>query len=84
MVEVKYKPKLSAEDRYEALGFCEALQVNVAAFVCPKFDGAEEAVLHGTTAGGRTLYLLTRDLAAADMPAEERRFTALLGKTLGV
>lgn len=84
LADVKYKPRLSSEDRYEVLGFCEALQVDVAAFICPKFEEGPDTVIHGTTAGGRRLHVVWIDLAASDMPAEESRFTAQLGDTLGL
>lgn len=84
LADVKYKPKLSSEDRYELLGFCEALEVDVAAFICPKFESGPDTIIHGTTVRGRKIHVVTIDLAAVDMRAEERRFTAQLGKTLGV
>ena len=84
LADMKYKPKIGAEDRYEILGFCEALGVNVAAIISPKFADEPEIALHGTTIGGKRIHILTLDLAAKDMAAEERRFTTLLGKTLGL
>lgn len=82
IADVKYKPALKAEDRYEILGFCEALKVDRAAFVLPKFGDEPEISLHGTTAGGRKIHVLWLDLAAQDLVAEEKRFTKLLGQTL--
>jgi len=84
LADMKYKPSLKAEDRYEILGFCEALKVDVAAFICPRFATEADVSLHGTTPGGRKVYVLAIDLAAKDMATEEKRFTALLGKTLGL
>jgi len=84
ITDMKYKPSLKAEDRYEILGFCEALNVNIAAFVCPRFAAEPDVSLHGTTSGGKKIYVLSLDLAAKDMAAEEKRFTKLLGQTLGL
>jgi 5-methylcytosine-specific restriction enzyme subunit McrC len=84
LADMKYKPVLKSEDRYEILGFCEALKVDSAAFVCPRFNAEGDVTLHGTTLGGRKIHILTLDLAAKDMRAEEKRFTALLGQTLGL
>ncbi len=83
LVEVKYKPAIKAEDRYEVLAFCEALNVKQAIVVCPKFEPCNDVEVHGTTAGGKRIFMMKIDLAATDMPAEERRFTDLVSQTLG-
>lgn len=84
VVDAKYKPKLSAEDRYELIGFCEALNVTRAAFVCPRFSEASNTVHVGTTSTGKQIYIAFIDLSAADMEIEELRFTQELGQTLGL
>lgn len=84
LADAKYKPRIGADDRYEILGFCEALQVDLAAFVCPKMGDQDVTEIHGTTAGGRRVFVLPINLSAADLAAEERRFTADLGSVLGL
>jgi 5-methylcytosine-specific restriction endonuclease McrBC regulatory subunit McrC len=84
VADAKYKPKLSTQDRYEVLAFCESLGVSKAAFVCPQVGNSPVVAHHGTTRGGRELYVLSIDLGARDMLAEERRFQVQLGKTLGL
>lgn len=84
LADAKYKRRIDANDRYEVLGFCEALQVDMAAFICPMTEGLAATELHGTTARGRRLFVLPIDLSVCDMEAEERRFASELGTVLGL
>lgn len=84
LADAKYKRRIEAADRYELLGFCEALQVDLAAFVCPKSADVAASAIHGTTARGRKLFVLPIDLNTTDFPKEEERFAKELGSILAL
>jgi 5-methylcytosine-specific restriction enzyme subunit McrC len=84
LADAKYKPALSAPDRYELLSFCEALAVNNAAFLVPAFPGQDLTQHHGTTAGGRVITVVRIDLAARDIEAEEAAFIDRLATALSL
>ena len=84
VADAKYKPRISSEDRYELLAFCEATGVVSGAFIAPIFGDEPGSDLHGTTLGGKTLYVVRVNLAAADMVAEEEKFLSNLSAVLGL
>lgn len=85
VADAKYKPKISAEDRYEILAFCEALAVSRAAFIVPCYAEDEELTRHyGTTKSGRVVKSIGINLAASDMDDEEGKFIDRLASALGL
>lgn len=84
VADAKYKPFLSSADRYELLGFAEALSVTKTAFIVPCFSGRSINDHHGTTAGGKVIKLVGIDLAATDIIAEEKRFLDRLNQALSL
>ena len=75
VLDAKYKPKVSAADRYEVLAFCEALKVKTAILLSPSAEYVEPRQL-GRTAGGVTLHVCKINLAASDMKEAEAKFLA--------
>lgn len=73
VLDAKYKPDVSEQDRYEVLSFMDVLGVQIGGFVCPVAD-AEESRVMGTTSSGKRLSNLRVDLAAEDTQAEIDRF----------
>lgn len=80
--DVKYKPKVSAQDRYELLSFMEATGAEHAAFVCPKAADGDLSRFLGTTPGGKSMGIIRMDLAAGAMTAEEDRMVLSVLKVL--
>jgi 5-methylcytosine-specific restriction enzyme subunit McrC len=79
ILDVKYKPSIKEQDRYEVLAFMEATGATHAAFICPKMSEAEPSKFLGTTPGGRSMAVIRIDLAAEDLQAEEEKmFAAVL------
>ena len=83
VADAKYKLEIKTADRYELLAFCEAMQVDRAAFIVPRQPNQAETTIHGCTPGGRTLHVVSIDLNADDQEAEEARFVTCLATTLG-
>jgi 5-methylcytosine-specific restriction enzyme subunit McrC len=83
VADAKYKPKVSSEDRYELLAFCESLGVKSAAFLCPALSGQPLVSHHGTTVSGKCVHVVRIDLAAESPDVEEREFVTRLSKALG-
>jgi len=75
VLDAKYKPKISAADRYEVLAFCEALKVKTAILLSPSAEYVAPRLL-GRTAGGVTLHVCKINLAATAMKEAEARFLA--------
>jgi len=73
ILDAKYKPDVSEQDRYEVLSFMDVMGVDVGGFVCPTRDG-EMSRFMGTTTSGKRLSNLRFDLAAADPGIEADRF----------
>lgn len=82
VADVKYKPKLKSADRYELIAFCNALNVQHAAFISPLMPGQNESKFLGTTSSGIRVHELRIDLSSNDLPAAERRLQELLASTL--
>jgi len=82
VADAKYKPAISASDRYELLAFAEALDVTNAAFIVPLFLGQNNPEHYGTTASGKVVKIVGINLAEDDMAREENRFLMQLGKSL--
>lgn len=80
--EVKYKPKISVQDRYELLSFMEATGAKHAAFVCPKSADGDSSKYLGTTPGGKSMAIIRVDLAASAMAAEEDKMVASILKVV--
>jgi 5-methylcytosine-specific restriction enzyme subunit McrC len=75
ILDAKYKPKVSAADRYEVLAFCEALKVKTAILLSPSSEYVAPRLL-GLTAGGVALHLCKINLSASDMNEAESKFLA--------
>ena len=73
VIDAKYKPDVSEQDRYEVLSFMDVMNVNVGGFVCPARDN-EISRFMGTTSSGKRLSNLRFDLAAPDPSQEIDRF----------
>lgn len=73
VLDAKYKPDVSEQDRYEVLSFMDVMGVAVGGFVCPATanDGSR---LMGITSSGKRLHNLRFDLASPDPNAEVERF----------
>jgi len=84
VADAKYKPKISTEDRYSLLAFCEALSVKRAAFVCPAFPGEPLTYHQGTTPSGVQVHVVRIDLRAPDLTGEEDQFKARIAGALGL
>ena len=80
--DVKYKPKVSAQDRYELLSFMEATGSEHAAFICPKAAEADPSRFLGITPGGKSMGMIKVDLAADAMTAEEDKMVASILKVV--
>ena len=80
--DVKYKPKVSEQDRYELLSFMEATGVRHAAFICPKATDRDASKYLGTTLGGKSMGVIRVDLAAAAMASEEDKMAASVLKVV--
>lgn len=78
ILDAKYKPDPTRADRYEALAFCEALQVKCIIFVAPLVADEGETSLYGVTPGGIEMYEARFDLNATDVFQEEKRFLSSL------
>ncbi len=83
VLDAKYKPQLSAADRYEVLAFCEALQSKLAIFVSPGEPGKPKSAFMGRTPGGIALHEISIDLGAEDILAEEGLFIERLRVIVG-
>lgn len=73
ILDAKYKPDVSEQDRYEVLSFMDVMGVQTGGFVCPVAE-VEESRLMGTTSSGKRLSNLRVNLAAQDPQAEIDRF----------
>lgn len=73
VLDAKYKPDVSEQDRYEVLSFMDVMGVDVGGFVCPARD-SEMSRFMGTTISGKRLSNLRFDLAASDPELEAARF----------
>lgn len=73
VLDAKYKPDVSEQDRYEVLSFMDVMGVDIGGFVCPTKDNVLSQFL-GTTTSGKRLSNLRFDLAAADQASEADRF----------
>lgn len=73
ILDAKYKPDVSVQDRYEVLSFMDVMQVNIGGFVCPAHE-QENTRFIGVTSSGKRLHTLRFDLAAADPLKEADRF----------
>ena len=73
ILDAKYKPDISEQDRYEVLSFMDVMNVEIGGFVCPSRD-AEISRTLGTTATGKCLNIFRFDLAAEDPVGEIERF----------
>lgn len=81
VIDAKYKPTISASDRYEVLAFCEALQSKLAILVSPSNGETAEAFL-GETPGGVRIFRMFFDISSVDLDAAEQRFCASLGRII--
>lgn len=74
VLDAKYKPDVSEQDRYEVLSFMEVMQVDIGGFVCPARD--QETSRHlGVMASGKRMNMLRFDLASKDPLAEVEKFS---------
>jgi hypothetical protein len=80
--DVKYKPKVTEQDRYELLSFMEATGAQHAAFICPQTAEGDTSRFLGTTPGGKSMGIIRVDLAAAAMTAEEAKMVASILKVV--
>lgn len=78
--DVKYKPAVKEQDRYEMLAFMEATGVSYAAFICPKVSEAESSRMLGTTSSGRRMAIIRFDLGASDLLTEEEKLITAVEK----
>ena len=69
ILDAKYKPEISEQDRYEVLSFMDVMGLNVGGFVSPT-TGNEGSRFMGTTSSGKRLHNLRIDLASTDPEAE--------------
>jgi len=74
IIDAKYKPDVSEQDRYEVLSFMDVMGVQNGGFVCPVAN-VEESRVMGITSSGKRLSNLRVNLAAQDPEAEIDRFT---------
>jgi hypothetical protein len=84
LADAKYKLDPSAQDRYEVLAFCEALDVQRAVIICPKVLSEARVSHHGTTRSGRIITVIRIDLAASDLSQEEQLFVTALAHALQI
>lgn len=84
LADAKYKPKVSTEDRYALVAFCEALDVKKSAFICPQFGSQPLSDHQGTTRGGIEIHIVRINLNTTDLQAEELRFKSDLATSLGL
>lgn len=69
VIDVKYKPAATEQDRYQLLAFMDALGIKQGGFVLPVSDGIRSIFL-GTTISGQRVYSWRFDMAAEDPIAE--------------
>lgn len=72
LLDAKYKPRPTEQDRYELLAFMDAMGVSIGAFICPAY-GVERTRLLGTTVSGRQMFCLRYDLRSVDSDHESER-----------
>lgn len=82
VLDVKYKPHPSTQDRYELLAFCEALGVKRAAFICPAPADEPLSEHHGTTKSGISIRILRIRLHSTDRSLAETEFLLSLRQFL--
>lgn len=73
ILDAKYKPDISEQDRYEVLSFMDVMKVDIGGFVCPGRDNEISRTL-GTTASGKRLHMFRFDLAAENPFDEVEKF----------
>jgi len=81
VIDAKYKPTISAADRYEVLAFCEALQCKIAILVSPSNGDMTESFM-GETLGGVRMFHLFFDVTANDLDKAEQIFSACLSRVM--
>lgn len=74
IMDAKYKPKISEEDRYAMLAYCDALQFNKAILVSPSLAGEEGITLLGKTRSGIELYHAKLNIGSINIQDAEQRF----------
>ncbi|MEA0761403.1 hypothetical protein VDP62_07830 [Xanthomonas campestris pv. campestris] len=67
VLDAKYKPSISEQDRYEVISFMDALGVQKGGFICPAVGGESYSAI-GTTGSGKSLSCIRVDLALARHP----------------
>lgn len=73
ILDAKYKPDVTEQDRYEVLSFMEVMRVDVGGFVCPARE-QETSRSIGLMASGKQMSMLRFDLATNDPSAEADKF----------
>jgi len=82
ILDAKYKPDVSEQDRYEVLSFMDVMKIDVGGFVCPS-QGVDGSRLMGVTASGKRLHNFRFDLAADDPAQEARKFAENVERMIG-
>ena len=83
VIDAKYKPKMSAADRYEVISFCEATGAKLAILISPlsnRDKGKERIKMLGVTTNGIQLFEQFIDLSNNDMGSEEIQFVSELNQ----
>lgn len=81
IVDAKYKPDVSEQDRYEVLSFMDVLGVDLGGFVCPGTENETSRTM-GITKSGKRLHNFRFDLSAPDPEAEVDKFAENVKKMI--
>ncbi|MBI5934727.1 MAG: hypothetical protein HY867_13560 [Chloroflexi bacterium] len=73
VADVKYKPTPKAQDHYELLAFCNALNVHDAVFICPWLPDTSLTTTLGRTTSGIQVSIARINLSSTDMPMAENQ-----------
>lgn len=73
VLDAKYKPEISEQDRYEVLSFMDVMGLEIGGFVSPT-TANEGSRFMGTTSSGKRLYNLRIDLASSDPDVEIAKY----------
>lgn len=81
ILDAKYKPDVSEQDRYEVLSFMDVMKVDVGGFVCPARDQEKSRPI-GLMASGKQMTMLRFDLAANNPSEEADKFASNVEKMI--